>query len=142
VSLIIRRAHPDDAPRLARLARAHADTVTPEYVAAHAVFAAMEGARLVGFYAVEEDGPSWTLRHLWVAEEWAGRGRGRWMFTDAARRARRAHAEVLRLTPEPGAEPFFLRMGLAPADGALELDPATWDEPLPESVSDAGGWPE
>ena len=142
MSLIIRRAHPDDAPRLARLARAHADTVTREYVAGHLVFAAMEGARLVGFYAVEEDGPRWTLRHLWVAPEWARRGRGRWMFTDAARRARRAHAEVLRLVPEPDAEPFFLRMGCRTADGALELDPASWEEPLPESVSDAGDWPD
>lgn len=140
MSLIIRRAHPDDAPRLAGLARAHAATVTPEYLAAHPVFTASEGTRLVGFYALEEEGERWTLRHLWVAPEWAGRGRGRWMFTDAVRRARRARATSLRLVPEPGAEAFFLKMGIAAVAGGrlLELDPATWEEPLPESVSDAG----
>lgn len=139
MSLVIRRATPDDAPRLARLARAHAATLTPAYVTEHAVFSATEGSQLVGFYALEDEGERWTLRHLWVAPEWAGRGRGRWMFTDAVRRARRAHAASLRLVPEPGSEPFFLRMGVAPAGGgALELDAATWQEPLPESVSDAG----
>ncbi|HEX8361878.1 MAG TPA: GNAT family N-acetyltransferase [Longimicrobium sp.] len=140
MSLIIRRAAPSDAPRLASLARAHSATVTPEYVAAHPVYAATEGARLVGFYALEEEGDAWTLRHLWVAPEWTGRGRGRWMFTDAVRRVRRAHAATLRLVPESGAERFFLKMGLAPVDGerGLALDAATWEEPLPDSVSDAG----
>jgi hypothetical protein len=52
---------------------------------------------------------------------------------------RRAHAAGLRLVPEPGAEPFFLKMGVAEVEGGrvLELDPATWEEPLPDSVSDA-----
>jgi N-acetylglutamate synthase-like GNAT family acetyltransferase len=140
VSLVIRRAHPDDAPLLATLARAHAATITPEYVAEHAVFIALEGTRLVGFYALEEQGERCTLGHLRVAPEWTGRGRGRWMLADAVRRARRIHARTVRLTPEPGSEAFFLRMGLVPAaDGAgLELDATTWAEPLPESVSDAG----
>jgi len=138
VSLIIRRAAPSDAPRLAALARAQAATVTPEYVAAYPVYAATEGARLVGFYALEDEGDAWTLRHLWVAPEWTGRGRGRWMFTDAVRRVRRAHAATLRLVPEPGAERFFLKMGAVAAAGALELDAVTWQEPLQDSVSDAG----
>lgn len=138
MSLVIRRASPGDAPRLAELARAHAATLTAEYVTRYPVFVATEGSRLVGFYALEEEGELWTLRHLWVAPEWTGRGRGRWMFTDAVRRVRRSHAAALRLYPEPGSEPFFLRMGVAPVDDALELDPATWEEPLPESVSDAG----
>ncbi len=137
MSLIIRRAHPDDAVRLASLARAHAVSVTPEYVAAHPVFTATEGTRLVGFYALEDEGERWTLRHLWVAPEWTGRGRGRWMFTDAVRRVRREHAAALRLVPEPEAEAFFLKMGVAAVEGGLELDPATWEEPLPDSVSDA-----
>ncbi|HEX8670773.1 MAG TPA: GNAT family N-acetyltransferase [Longimicrobium sp.] len=139
MSLIIRRAHPDDAPRLAVLARAHAAAVTPEYVASHPVFTASEGTRLIGFYALEDEGERWTLRHLWVAPEWTGRGRGRWMFTDAVRRVRRAHAAALRLVPERGAEAFFLKMGVATVEGgpALELDPATWEEPLADSVSGA-----
>ena len=139
MSLIIRRAHPDDAPRMAALARAHAAAVTPEYVAAHPVFTASEGTRLVGFYALEDEGERRTLRHLWVAPEWTGRGRGRWMFTDAVRRVRRAHAAALRLVPERGAEAFFLKMGVAAVGGGpvLELDPATWEEPLAESMSDS-----
>lgn len=139
MSLIIRRAHPDDAPRMAALARAHAASVTPEYVASHPVFTASEGTRLVGFYALEDEGERWTLRHLWVAPEWTGRGRGRWMFTDAVRRVRRAHAAALRLVPERGAEAFFTKMGVAAVEGGavLELDPATWEEPLADSVSDS-----
>ena len=138
MSLVIRRAQPGDAPLLAALARSHAATVTPEYVTRHLVFAATEGSRLVGFYSLEDEGERWVLRHLWVAQDWAGRGRGRWMFTDAVRRVRRAHAASLRLVPEPGSEPFFLRMGVLPTGGALEVNPATWEEPLPESVSDDG----
>ncbi|HLL83714.1 MAG TPA: GNAT family N-acetyltransferase [Longimicrobium sp.] len=137
MSLIIRRAHPDDAPRLAALARARAATVTAEYVTAHPVFTASEGTRLVGFYALEDEGERWTLRHLWVAPEWTGRGRGRWMFTDAVRRVRRAHGAALRLVPERGAEAFFLKMGAAAGEGGVELDPASWEEPLPDSVSGA-----
>jgi len=140
VSLIIRRATAEDVPRLAELARAQAATVTTSYVEEHPVYAATEGARLVGFYALEEGGEGWTLRHLWVAPEWTGRGRGRWMFTDAVRRVRRHHGGTLRLVPEPGAEPFFLRMGVAPVEGGpvLALDAQSWEEPLPDSVSDAG----
>ena len=139
MSLVIRRAHPDDAPGLAKLARAHAAAVTAGYVAKHAVFTATEGSRLVGFYALEDEGERCTLRHLWVAPGWTGRWRGRWMFADAVRRARRGHARSVRLVPEPGSEPFFLRMGAVQAEGgALEVEAATWAEPLPESVSDAG----
>lgn len=137
MSLIIRRAVPDEAPALAALARSDGARVTAEYVAAHAVYAASEGTRLVGFYALEE-GERWTLRHLWVAPGWTGRGRGRWMFIDAVRRVRRHHGSALWLMPEPGSETFFLRMGVLPSDGGLALDAATWREPLPESVSDAG----
>ncbi len=139
MSLIIRRATADDVPHLAELARAHAATVTTDYVRSHPVYAASEGTRLVGFYALEEEeGEAWVLRHLWVAPEWAGRGRGRWMFTDAVRRVRRGQGRTLHLVPEPGAERFFLRMGLVPAGGFLVLDAQRWEEPLPDSVSDAG----
>ena len=139
MSLVIRRAHPDDAPRLAALARLDAERVTPGYVAEHSVYIATEGSQLVGFYALEEGEERWTLRHLRVAPEWTGRGRGRWMLADAVRRARRGHAASVLLVPEPGTEPLFLRMGLTPAaGGGLELNPATWAEPLGESVSDAG----
>lgn len=138
MSLIIRRASPEEAPALAALTRSHAASVTPAYVADHTVYAACEGTRLVGFYALEEDGERWTLRHLWVAPGWTGRGRGRWMFIDAVRRVRRRQGSALWLNPEPGSEPFFLRMGVSPAAGGLALDAATWQEPLPESVSDAG----
>ena len=118
--------------------------VTAEYVAAQTVCAGFEGTRLAGFFALESRDEGWWLAHLWVAEPYARRGRGRWLLTEAVRRARRLGADSLRLAPEPGAEPFFRSMGAQPTGGdarRLEIDVVNWLEPLPESVSELG-WTE
>jgi len=133
VSLLIRPAHADDVAALALLA---GPAITEGYVAAHRVFAASEGSLMIGFYALEKDGDRWAMRHLCVAPEWRGRGRGRWLFTDAVRRIRQTGPATLLLTGEP--EAFFVRMGAVRAGSALELDTLLWEEPLGESVSEDG----
>jgi GNAT superfamily N-acetyltransferase len=145
VSLLIRPALPEDAPELQALVRAVPGAGLPEvsaaYVAGHTVCAGYEGIRLAGFFALESRDEGWWLAHLWVAEPYARRGRGRWLLTDAVRRARRLGAESLRLQPEATAEPFFRSMGAHAAGGdphRLEIDVTTWMEPLPESVSELG----
>lgn len=128
MSLLIRPARADDVPALALLA---GPVITEGYVAAHSVFAGSEGPTVVGFYALRNDGGRWTMTHLCVAPESRGRGRGRWLFSDAVRRIRQTGPGTLRLAPEP----FFARMGAVRAGAGLELDTAAWEEPLAESVS-------
>lgn len=148
MTLVIRRATPDDVAALAPLVRPVPGAALPPldaaYVAGHPVYGGWEGERAVGLYALEPaEGEPWTLRHLWVVPEWSRRGRGRWLLTDAMRRARLGGAGTIRLRPEPGAEAFFVRMGAHPlpgAPGVVEF-PAGWREPLPESVSELG-WSE
>jgi GNAT superfamily N-acetyltransferase len=143
VSLLIRPALPEEADQLQRLVRRPAahPRIDAEYLARATVCAAWEGVRLAGFFAVERRAGEWWLAHLWVADELARRGRGRWLLTEAVRRARLAGAVLLRIAPEPEAEPFFRGMGAQAAaapPGTLEIDLERWLEPLPESVSELG----
>ena len=140
MSLLIRPALADDVEALALLVGARAPAVTEGYVAAHPVFAGTEGERLVGFYALEEAGRWWTMPHLCVAPEWRGRGRGRWLFTDAVRRILSTGPATLHLVPEPESRGFFLRMSATAVEGGLELRTSSGEEPLPDSVGEAAGW--
>lgn len=146
MSVLIRRAHPEDVDALQGLVRGSACTRLPRidqaYLSHAEVYGAWEGTQLVGFFALEGRGGEWRLPHLWVAPASGGRSRGRWLLADAVRRARRSGAEVLRLTPEPDAEGFFARLGARRTpDGGMEIEPVAWLEPLPESVSELG-WSE
>ncbi|HYW06290.1 MAG TPA: GNAT family N-acetyltransferase [Longimicrobium sp.] len=129
MSFLIRPARADDVPALALLA---GPVITGGYLGAHSVFAGSEGSVVTGFYALEEDGGRWTMTHLCVAPEWRGRGRGRWLFSDAVRRIRQSGPATLRLAPDA----FFARMGGVRVGAVLELDTAAWEEPMAESVSE------
>jgi GNAT superfamily N-acetyltransferase len=145
VSLLIRPALPDEAADLQGLVRAVPGTALPTvdaaYVAQHTVYSGWEGTRLAGFFALETRDDGWWLAHLWVAEPFARRGRGRWLLTDAVRRARALGADSLRFSPETGAEPFFRTMGAQAVGGdarRLEIDVQSWLEPMPDSVFEIG----
>jgi GNAT superfamily N-acetyltransferase len=176
MSLIIRPATAADAPTLTEIAHAakrhwgyprswieawrHVLTLTPHYIARHRVFVAVEGARAVGFYALEDEGDRWSLGHMWVLPDRIGSGVGRFLFSDAARRAGAIRPGVLRIESDPYAEGFYLRMGAervgtvaadvegtqrvlpllelqVPADGAMAGDsptvtaPGVWPQPAP-----------
>jgi GNAT superfamily N-acetyltransferase len=123
----MRRCSARDAPSLTRLAHASkaswgypADlvalwdgdlTLDPAFVERHDVWAAVAGAEVVGFYAMNGEGPVREIEHLWVDPGWMGRGVGRLMVDDLVARARAAGVEELRVVSDPNAAGFYLRMG-------------------------------
>lgn len=123
----IRRALPTDAAALTRIAHAakrhwgypeawialwkDALTVTPQTLGRHAVYCAVEGKALVGFYAVAGSGPIRDLEHLWVAPEQMGRGVGRGLLRHALEELRASGGATLRIASDPNAEGFYLKMG-------------------------------
>jgi len=110
-------------------------TLTPDYLARHAVFVARERDKVVGFCALTlEQRPAGTralhetgdtqLDHLWVLPAAMGRGIGRVLFTHAQQHARQLGARRLWVESDPHAEDFYRHMGLtvfgrqpAPMDG-------------------------
>jgi GNAT superfamily N-acetyltransferase len=124
---VIRRALPADARALTRVAHAakrhwkypedwirrwrDALTVPRRFVEHHAVYCAVRGARVLGFYALSGVGRTRELEHFWVAPEDIGHGIGAEMFRHALATLRADDARVLRIASDPYAEGFYLRMG-------------------------------
>lgn len=129
MSINIRRAHADDAAALTEIAHAakrhwgypeawiarwrDALTLTPAYIAGHAVFVAAdaEGDRSRGFYSLAMREMDAVLDHLWIAPEWMGRGLGGELLGHAMRTARELGAARLEIDSDPHAEAFYRRMG-------------------------------
>lgn len=127
MDVVIRRARPSDAPALTRVAHAakrhwkypdgwirlwrDALTVTPGFVARHAVCCAIRGASLAGFYALSGDGPVRELEHLWVLPAHIGRGVGAQLLAHAVAMLSADGVRVLRIASDPHAEGFYLAMG-------------------------------
>jgi GNAT superfamily N-acetyltransferase len=123
----IRRAMPEDAERLsaiARAAKAHWGyptawltawepilRVTPEYLQHQLVFVSARGPELIGFYALEQRGERWSLKHLWVEPGRHGRGAGRRLFAHALERVREIRPGVVVIEADPFAASFYARMG-------------------------------
>jgi GNAT superfamily N-acetyltransferase len=128
MQVTIRRAVPSEADTLTALALAGKRhwgypeawleawrgllTITPDYVAAHVVCCAEDKTgRVVGFYAVERDGGSCRLEHLWLVPSAIGGGLGRQLFAHAVQTAGALGAAELLIEAEPNAEGFYLHMG-------------------------------
>lgn len=129
MSITIRRAQAGDAAALTEIAHAakrhwgypeawiarwrDALTLTPAYIADHAVFVAAgaEDDRPRGFHALAMRGADAVLDHLWIAPEWMGRGLGRELLGHAVRTARELGAARLEIDSDPHAEEFYRRMG-------------------------------
>ncbi|MGH7822212.1 MAG: GNAT family N-acetyltransferase [Candidatus Binatia bacterium] len=123
----IRAARAADAAELTRIAHAakrrwgYAEdlieawrmdlTVGPELIASHPVYCAVEGASIVGFYALSRDGDAGELEHMWVDPPAMARGIGATLFRHAASVARAAGVTVLRIASDPNAEGFYRKMG-------------------------------
>jgi GNAT superfamily N-acetyltransferase len=123
----LRRAEPDDAETLTRIAFAakgywgYPDrwmarwreglTITPEFVRHNEVHAAVVAGEPVGFYALVGEGRRLELEHLWVLPERIGTGLGRDLFEHALRTAASLGAGEIRIEADPNAEGFYRRMG-------------------------------
>lgn len=123
----IRRARPDDAPMLSRLAynaKRHwrypeelmlqwkdALTVSESFIEEQPVYAAFDGADCVGFYAIAGDGEMCDLEHMWVAPDRIGRGVGTRLFEHAIVTLRAEGGSALAIVSDPFAEGFYVKMG-------------------------------
>jgi len=124
---VIRRALPRDAATLTRVAHAakrhwrypeawirlwrDALTVRPGFVERQPVYCAVEGVRIVGFYALAGRGSTRELEHMWVAPHRIGSGLGRRLLAHAGATARGDGARFLSIASDPNAVGFYLRMG-------------------------------
>jgi GNAT superfamily N-acetyltransferase len=124
---MIRRAVAADAPSLTAIAHAakrHWDypedwialwrrdlTVTAEFIERHAVYGAVDGDTIVGFYALVFAGADCELEHFWVVPARIGSGLGRLLFAHAVERCRAIGAPRLWITADPNAEGFYAHLG-------------------------------
>jgi len=126
-SLLIVRATPADARRLAEIAHAakrhwgyperwieswkETLTISPELIGSNIAFRAMENAQLVGFYLLTTEIDGLHLDHLWVTPPAMGCGIGRALFQHAIEQTRALGQQTLRIEADPNAEGFYKRMG-------------------------------
>jgi len=98
-------------------------TVTPALLAGGGVLVAEAGGRVQGLIAAtaEDAADSWDLALCFVEPAAMGQGVGRALFAAKLRWLRDRGARRLTILSDPGAEPFYRRMGaqglrLAPSD--------------------------
>jgi GNAT superfamily N-acetyltransferase len=145
VATTIERACLSDAETLTRVAHAakrhwgytEADmerwhdglTVTPDFIARHAVYRVTVAGDTAGFYAVTGEGGARMLEHFWVAPSHIGTGIGRRLFAHATEHLRAAGVRTVRIESDPNAEGFYLKMG-ARRVGEVPSTPAGRTLPL------------
>jgi GNAT superfamily N-acetyltransferase len=119
---VIRRAVPEDAPRLrevARAAKAHwgydeelvrswAAGIEPK---GEIELAEEEGEVVAWSAIVRGDQGTYVLEDLWVVPRWMGRGIGAELFRRAADRARGHGASALEWGSDPNAVGFYEKVG-------------------------------
>lgn len=90
-------------------------TLTPEDLGRTAACVAEREGRRVGICQVAIEGSDADLVKLFVEPEEIGRGYGRILFDWAVRTARDAGGRCMTIDADPGAVPFYERMGAVPA---------------------------
>ncbi|KRV50641.1 acetyltransferase [Wenjunlia vitaminophila] len=138
---MIRRAVAQDAERLTTLIRTSGAyrgkyasivsdyRVTPDYIARHRVFLALDVAgRLLGFYALVREPPELDL--AFVADEAQGEGVGRLLMEHMLEQAREVGLTHVRVVSHPPAEEFYRHLG-AERVGTVAPSPPeiTWERP-------------
>jgi GNAT superfamily N-acetyltransferase len=105
-------------------------TITPDYIANNATFAATDGDAILGFSALRKEAAALWIDHLWVLPAAMGRGIGRRLYERCEQEARTAGMIALEIEADPNAEAFYARMGArtvervpAPMDGVERFLP-------------------
>ena len=127
LNLRIRRASPEDAAGLTRIAheakrhwgypehwikRWQDDlTITPDYVAANRVYVAEGESDLLGFYALIMRKEKAELDHIWVMPAHIGTGVGKQLFLHAMQIAAGERVSEVEILSDPHAEGFYRKMG-------------------------------
>jgi GNAT superfamily N-acetyltransferase len=125
--LSVRAGQPSDAQRLTTIAHAakrywgYAEdlialwdaelTLTPEFIASHPVFCAVQDGEIAGFYALSCQENACELEHLWVDPQHMGAGAGTLLLEHAIHTVRSMGGSVLNIVSDPNAEGFYRRMG-------------------------------
>ncbi|MEX2980980.1 GNAT family N-acetyltransferase [Streptomyces sp. C36] len=103
--------------------------VTPDYIAQHRVFVAVDTTeRLLGFYALLLEPPELDL--AFVADDAQGRGVGRLLMEHMIGQAKEAGLADVRVVSHPPAEEFYRRLG-AERVGMIAPSPpkVAWERP-------------
>ena len=87
-------------------------TVTEQEIEENFVFHIERNGRIVGFYVLSERGDTFEIEHMWVLPEHIGTGLGRALFNHAKKMAVQTGGKKLKITSDPNAEGFYLKMGL------------------------------
>lgn len=106
------KAHWGYDPEFMVLAAPHL-TLRPEWYASGRVFVARIDGRLAGVGVIlppDADGTA-ELAHLFVDPPWMAQGIGRAMVAHALARARTEGARQVSVVSDPGARPFYERLG-------------------------------
>jgi GNAT superfamily N-acetyltransferase len=127
LNLKIRRAYPEEAERLTRIAhdaKRHWGypehwikhwqddlTISPDFVAANQVYVAESEGDLLGFYALIVRSDKAVLDHMWVVPEHIGTGVGKELFIHAMRNAAGQDLSEVEISSDPNAEGFYKKMG-------------------------------
>jgi GNAT superfamily N-acetyltransferase len=86
-------------------------TVTQDFVATHATYAARDDEGILGFSALAQNADLLCLEHLWVLPAAFGRGIGRALFHRAQQRARDLGFATFEIESDPHAAGFYEHMG-------------------------------
>ena len=144
----IRRARPDEAPRLTEIALAAKShwgypeawmdawreglTFTDAYIKEHAVYVAVNAEDTpVACYALEGFGDEIQLEHVWVLPTSMGLGLGTALLAHAADTARSMGSTALLIHSDPNAEAFYEKQG-AVRVGAVRADVCGEQRELPQ----------
>jgi ribosomal protein S18 acetylase RimI-like enzyme len=87
-------------------------TFSPEFFEQYESWAAVEDARLLGFYTLEQRSGNAWLENLWVLPEFMGKGVGKALFLHAIELSRRRGYKTLQLEADPNAVGFYEKMGM------------------------------
>ena len=128
MNLQIRRANPEQADELTRIALAAKAywgypkhwmeiwapqlTFSPKYFEENEGWVACVDEMPVGFYTLQEKDGTASIENLWVLPEFIGKGVGKTLFLHAVELSRQRGYETLQLEADPNAAGFYEKMGM------------------------------